>query len=517
MNQALNTHLVGKYGEVTKDCEDFTAAELQKMQTEIYQMADPELLKVYAEIDTDLPSSGRQRTAGSMADLQASFNAVPATILADPALHAVYRDGLCHQTVMWFVHHLSASSRQELVSKDKIPLLPHGQHDAPANPTPEQAQVHGLYDAQTTCQACHVGGIPDLGVPEKKPTTKLQLARRCYTNYKDLYGITCGPCDGIAGQYWGDNDDTDFLPDPCVIVGTPDDIPAKDRVFAAFPPQFSVFVEAGSDRWGRTTNPGPIEPADTLGGPPVIASMYGQISGRWYTDIMPDSDLWLLRHDTHYGNVSFNGTKTTRKFDVSEIHSQTTAQQKVNNTGPMVSLIDGIPDIIPGGCTCVADPVGVPDVAHERTDGLGPDAMQFLGRINITLLELSPNDPSKAPTYTVDHWANWFFHVFMNVDKADPAYGRAPRRLCSAYAGTATYDHWVFGDPAVAEKDIWKRGIPTKPEIVGPDVGKYCGNPQKIDMCSDISQDTFPPKPEKSTRRANEWAAVHKLFKTGLY
>eukprot|EP00966_Prymnesium_polylepis_P049384 1143109-Prymnesium_polylepis.1 len=54
-------------------------------------------------------------------------------------------------------------------------------------------------------------------------------------------------------------------------------------------------------------------------------------------------------------------------FHVSEIHSQTREQQAANNTGPMVSLIDGIPSFIPGGCTCVADPVGVPDVSHFRT------------------------------------------------------------------------------------------------------------------------------------------------------
>ena len=90
-----------------------------------------------------------------------------------------------------------------------------------------------------------------------------------------------------------------------------------------------------------------------------------------------DSDLWLLRHDTTYADVHFNGTKMPLlKFHVSEIHSQTRKQQSVNNTGPMVSLIHGLPDFIPGGCTCVADPVGVPDVAFTRTSGLDNDEME---------------------------------------------------------------------------------------------------------------------------------------------
>lgn len=100
----------------------------------------------------------------------------------------------------------------------------------------------------------------------------------------------------------------------------------------------------------------------------------------------------------------------------------------------MVSLIHGIPSFLPGGCTCVADPVGVPDVHHSRTEGL--DEMKYLGRINITLSEYDNS------TVTVDHWANWFFHVFMELDTSLAHYGKAPKRLASAYAGTAVYGNW---------------------------------------------------------------------------
>jgi hypothetical protein len=200
MNQALNEHLSSKYGDVTADCEGFSATELQTLQATMYSMADPALLSVYDKIDTDLPSSGRRRTYATPADLEKEFKAV-APSLADPALHDVYRDGLCHTSVMWFIHHLSESSRTELSKARKIPMLPRGMHKAPADPSLAQAQVHNLYEKTTTCQACHVGGIPDLGVGEVKPVTKMQIARRCYTNYKDLYGIECGPCDGIAGKY----------------------------------------------------------------------------------------------------------------------------------------------------------------------------------------------------------------------------------------------------------------------------------------------------------------------------
>ena len=37
----------------------------------------------------------------------------------------------------------------------------------------------------------------------------------------------------------------------------------------------------------------------------------------------------------------------------------------------------------------------------------------------------------------LDHWANWFFHIFMETNKTAPMYGEAPKRLASAYAGMA--------------------------------------------------------------------------------
>merc|ERR1712166_875824 len=126
-------------------------------------------------------------------------------------------------------------------------------------------------------------------------------------------------------------------------------------------------------------------------------------------------------------------------------------------SGPMVSLIDGLPNFLPGGCTCVQDPVGVPDVHHLRTDGLDEDNMQYLGRINLTLSEWD------GRTVTVDHWYNWFFHVYMAVD-----------------------------------------------ETVA---GKFCLNPGKLDICNNISESTFPPAPEPAPpKKATPWRTIHKSF-----
>merc|ERR1719444_355062 len=154
----------------------------------------------------------------------------------------------------------------------------------------------------------------------------------------------------------------------------------------------------------------------------------------------------------------------------------------------MVSLIHGMPSFFPGGCTCIPDPVGVPDIAASWAKGMSN--MQYMGRIKLPKLEYL-NTPIE-----LDHWANWFFHIFMDTNKSVPHYGKAPSRLASAYAGTAVYDNWKLEDPKISDPTVWYRGIPTSPEKVGPSKGKYCMDTHKTPICSNISQKSFPPLPE---------------------
>merc|ERR1712176_1113422 len=122
---------------------------------------------------------------------------------------------------MWFVHHLPTEVQERVMEKLVLPKLPIADHTLKG--TRDSADHVGkFYDEKVTCQACHVGGIENLGLPEVKPETEKAKQRRCYTNYEELFGVKCGPCDGVAGVYDGDNDDH-FTPTECIVVGKPEE------------------------------------------------------------------------------------------------------------------------------------------------------------------------------------------------------------------------------------------------------------------------------------------------------
>jgi len=469
-NARLNMHLAKKQGIRLKACEDFTTEGLRETLRNLFPFTSAKLKAVYSKVD------GRGAKYEDIASMEAHWTE------SAPSHDLRVRDAHCHEVVMWFVHHISSETQVHVMKTMVLPKLPVADHRITKGSRADHDVAGKFYDEKVTCQNCHVGGISNLGLPEVAPKTQKEKQRRCYTNYKELFGIDCGPCDGIAGPYAGD-DDKYFTATACEVVGTPEQIPESERVKNALPSQFSVDVVGGSDRFGRTTNP--IH--DQL--PEPIARIYGQIYGKWFMDAKPGADLWMLRHDTTYASVTENGIPIPFIAPkVSEIHAQTAKQRSQNCTGQMVSLIHGMPSWVPGGCTCMPDPVGVPDITASWHAGL--DNMQYMGRIRLPELEYM-----KVPI-ELDHWANWFFHIFMDTNKSVPHYGKAPSRLASAYAGTAVYANWKMEDPKISDPTVWNREIPTSPMRVGPWHGKYCGDTKKSPICSNITATNFPPPGE---------------------
>lgn len=487
-NRQLNKHLYAMDGFAFKPCEDFSVDELRSLLEVLHPHTSAELKDIYSEVD------GRRSVYESLEEMKQHWSEVPKD-------DRRVRDGHCHEAVMWFVHHLEKDAQQAVKNHVIIPKLPVEDHTAVAH---EHDAAQKFYDSKVTCQACHKGGLDnpfpeDLGKPEMG---SLDLKRRCYTNYKDLYGYQCGPCDGVAGKYWGDDTDKYFEPQPCVEVGGPDEI--DDPVPFAIPEMYTTTIVGGSDRWGRTTNP---QMPDLAPFSPKMNHMYGQISGKWYVRAPADEDLWISRHDTYYGHIAWNGTWDVNQdfyMNLTQMHYQSRQQQEVGDVGEMVSLnrsaVWPLDSTDPVGvadpfCVCVPDPVGFPDFSASRKDGLAN--LEYLGRLKLAPIEYL------GRTVTMDHYANWFFHVFMEVNETAPNYGKSPIRLASAYAGTAVYQDWIFADPEITHPGIFGADIPTTPAQGDffASHGRYCLNPQNKYGCTKVKvQDdeegpaSWPPK-----------------------
>lgn len=139
----LNKVLVHEDNLMTKRCEDFTMRELHDIQQFLFDARTPQLNRIYKKA-----SDTRLMAHNNLAALQAE-QGWRAELVGELAKKA--RAGLCHELVMWFVHHLSAPAREEVKKHLVLPLLPDVQHSSRG-----EHKVHQRYDEQVSCAICHV-------------------------------------------------------------------------------------------------------------------------------------------------------------------------------------------------------------------------------------------------------------------------------------------------------------------------------------------------------------------------
>lgn len=236
---------------------------------------------------------------------------------------------------------------------------------------------------------------------------------------------------------------SEFQPTNCEVIALPENVPKAERQVPQFGERFIVH-QLGSDRLARTQNKAKF-------------ALYSQIrSTLWYdfplggrSSGTAEDGMAKLRHDTFYDDLAYRWLDNGL---VSELHFQSRAQREANITGPMVSLIHGLLGYgkYSGGCTCLADPVGVP-VLGGTVDVLKVPHSSFLegadykGRIKIgveydgfKLGDQGHGDMTKKRNMTVDHYIKWFLHIFMDADKESPTFGQ-PVRFYGPYSGFAVY------------------------------------------------------------------------------
>lgn len=133
------------------NCSDLSTEQLHATQRQLFDARSPALDAVYRDA-----ADTRRMAHGSAAELQKHQMWHAEMDVARPELAAKARDGACHELVMWYIHHLSASAREEIKERLVLPLLPAHQHDAPDSLDATEAQVHERYTDQVSCAICHV-------------------------------------------------------------------------------------------------------------------------------------------------------------------------------------------------------------------------------------------------------------------------------------------------------------------------------------------------------------------------
>merc|ERR1719271_732197 len=302
-------------GHRIRPCGEWTADELQQLLRRLFNASDKELIAIY-----DSAQDNRKQRFKSLASLEAHWAEVDTASDADEQLGEIRRDGLCHEAVMWAVHHISASTLQRFrVEGVSLPSLPVVRHAEPAEDKfsdDERAKahqtVHREYQRQVSCQQCHTGTIVDphlqnasLPGPHDFPADKEHRARgrlrRCNFRFEPL----CGPCEGLGGRRWGDGVE-EFTPMECEALNGPE----------VHPTTRGCYPSLGIARLtGETRSPLEVFPTGKPG-------KYPPLNG---TVAMGDQgDRMLLRYD-------FAGLG-------SEINGQTLEQAKNMETGATIGL-----------------------------------------------------------------------------------------------------------------------------------------------------------------------------------
>jgi len=455
MGEVLNRHLTRMFPN-TKPCEEWSVKELQAYQTQLYGHRHDTFDSIYQSTDDN-----RRLRHSSLEAYKAQWDELNDLVSRNDHLEEMHRDGHCHEAVMWLVHHVPASEQQTIFARQLAPLLPLEKHSCDTDADDAAGgEVCKVYEGMRSCADCHsASGIimqdyadPDGYIPEDPEHPGWARQRRCDQNYKPA----CGPCEGIGGPYWGDAV-KDFQPTNCEVMSLPEDVPVADRIVPTFPEQMIVH-QLGSDRLARTQNGG------------GKLALYSQIrSTLWYdfplggeSNGTAADGMAKLRHDTFYDNLV---EKWLDNGLVSEVHLQSRAQRDANVTGPMISLLHGLLGYgkYLGGLTCLADPVGVP-VLGGRVDVNGTahssfmDGADYKGRISIGIeydgfkLGDEGNGDMKAKrNMTVDHYAKWFLHIFMDADLKSPTYGQ-PVRFYGPYSGFAVY---ISVNETVPPPEVW--------------------------------------------------------------
>ena len=166
MVQKLNAQLRHTRGLKTAACSEFTVPELQDIQRVIFAARDPKFEQVFQETEDNRRLGAFGSLTTKLAELEKLWSEEREVSAAHPVLHDVARDGKCHEVVMWFIHHLTDATKQQMSAMIKLPLLAAGaphtadslKQQVPDSLTSSTTRVLHSYTQGIGCSACHASG-----------------------------------------------------------------------------------------------------------------------------------------------------------------------------------------------------------------------------------------------------------------------------------------------------------------------------------------------------------------------
>eukprot|EP00933_Yihiella_yeosuensis_P058873 TRINITY_DN5963_c0_g3_i1.p1 TRINITY_DN5963_c0_g3~~TRINITY_DN5963_c0_g3_i1.p1 ORF type:complete len:501 (+),score=102.06 TRINITY_DN5963_c0_g3_i1:82-1584(+) len=423
MGKVLNKAL-HRQGFPLRSCESWSVEELKTLQRKLWSEAEDSLLEVYSAA-----SDRRGRRFESLEALEKHWSQLDKAEqeVGTDAVKKARRDGMCHEAVMWWVHHLPLSVQKRLAKHDilSLPTLPTFRHKV----GDASEDIHKEYEQQVSCQQCHTGkmdpgmddAVLDPPLPVDKDHPGLERKRHCDFQYKPH----CGPCDGLGGKRWGDGLDQ-FEPMRCEVVAKPEDVPEKNRTQGRYPNMGTVEI-SGEARWPlavRKEEDGTYFPID------------GTTLYLGWTD-----DMMRLRYDRGPGPAE--GT---------EISLQSMEQAAKQDTGATV-------DVMGGQCTCQQSMAGDMHVkSFCKDDPFDPlklpaseGGVDYLGRVRVTL---DGGENGNNRTAIADHFMKWAFHFLVDAEVGSPSFG-LPLRLYTTYGVRQVFQNWKMGDPEKEKPNIW--------------------------------------------------------------
>jgi len=206
----LNAQLVADPKLRTAPCEQFSLAGLTALQKTLFASREPELQAIYTNTNDNRRLGAVGKLTESLEEMEALWSKEEATLAQQPSLQATARDGRCHEVVMWWVHHLADSTKDELKSLITLPLLAVGgkhtaevvQQKAPQASHEAVKQVMQSYSQGIGCAACHASGATPENTVAKEWPEELSYNATAYGAFPfwDNTGPGCSWCNPALGD-----------------------------------------------------------------------------------------------------------------------------------------------------------------------------------------------------------------------------------------------------------------------------------------------------------------------------